>query len=129
MGLACFEFHSKMNSLGQDIVGFLKKQLQPGSDAVKNFDAFVITSDATNFSVGANLMQLLLADQDQEWDEVDLMVRAFQNMTQAIKFCPRPVVVAPFGMCLGGGAEISMHSRCGSRMRSCIWGWWRRALG
>jgi 3-hydroxyacyl-CoA dehydrogenase len=48
--------------------------------------------------------------QDQEWDEVDLAVRAFQNMTQAIKFCPRPVVAAPYGMCLGGGTEISLHA-------------------
>jgi 3-hydroxyacyl-CoA dehydrogenase len=54
-------------------------------------------------------MQLLLAVQEQEWDEIDLMVRAFQNMTQAIKFCPRPVVVAPYGMCLGGGVEIALH--------------------
>jgi 3-hydroxyacyl-CoA dehydrogenase len=109
-GIGCFEFHSKMNSLGQDIVGFLRQKLQPGSDAVKNFDGFIITSDAQNFSVGANLMQLLLGVQDQEWDEIDLMVREFQAMTQAIKFCPRPVVAAPFGMCLGGGTEISMHA-------------------
>ncbi|MGA7157251.1 MAG: 3-hydroxyacyl-CoA dehydrogenase NAD-binding domain-containing protein [Acidobacteriaceae bacterium] len=109
-GIGCFEFHSKMNSLGQDIVGFIRQKLQPGSDAVKQFDGFIITNDAQNFSVGANLMQLLLAVQDQEWDDIDLVVREFQNMTQAIKFCPRPVVSAPFGMCLGGGTEISMHS-------------------
>jgi 3-hydroxyacyl-CoA dehydrogenase len=48
--------------------------------------------------------------QDQEWDELDLVIRAFQNMTQAIKFCPRPVVVAPYGMCLGGGTEIALHA-------------------
>jgi 3-hydroxyacyl-CoA dehydrogenase len=53
-------------------------------------------------------MQLILAVQEGEWDEVDLMVRAFQRMTSAIKFCPRPVVAAPFGFCLGGGAEISL---------------------
>jgi 3-hydroxyacyl-CoA dehydrogenase len=55
-------------------------------------------------------MQLLLGVQEEEWDEVDLMVKGFQNMTQAIKFCPRPVVVAPYGMCLGGGVEISIHA-------------------
>jgi 3-hydroxyacyl-CoA dehydrogenase len=109
-GIGCFEFHSKMNSLGQDIVSFLHQKLQPGSDAVKHFDGFIITSDAQNFSVGANLMQLLLAIQDEEWDEIDLVVRGFQAMTQAIKFCPRPMVAAPFGLCLGGGTEISMHS-------------------
>jgi len=60
--------------------------------------------------VGANLMQLLLAVQEQEWDDVDAMVKGFQGMTQAVKFCPRPVVVAPYGMCLGGGVEIALHA-------------------
>ncbi|MBV9743906.1 MAG: enoyl-CoA hydratase/isomerase family protein, partial [Acidobacteriia bacterium] len=55
-------------------------------------------------------MQLLLAAQDGEWDDVDLMIRAFQCMTAAIKFCPRPVVAAPFGLCLGGGVEIALHA-------------------
>lgn len=109
-GVACFEFHSKMNSLGSDIVSFMKKHLQPGSDAVRDFKGFVIASDAQNFSVGANLMQLLLGIQDEEWDEIDWSIRDFQAMTQAIKFCPRPVVAAPFGMCLGGGTEISLHA-------------------
>ena len=109
-GIGCFEFHSKMNALGDDIVAFLLKSLRAGSDAVKNFDGFVISTDAANFSVGANLMQLLLAVQDGEWDEIELTVKQFQNMTQAVKFCSRPVVVAPAGMCLGGGTEISMHA-------------------
>jgi 3-hydroxyacyl-CoA dehydrogenase len=99
-----------MNSIGQDIVQFLMQKLDPSSDAVKNFDGFIITSDAQNFSAGANLMQLLLTIQDEEWDEIDYFVRAFQGMTQAIKFCPKPVVSAPFGLCLGGGTEISMHA-------------------
>lgn len=109
-GIGCFEFHSKMNSVGQDIVTFLTDNLKPESNAVKSFDGFVITSDAQNFSVGANLMQLLLAIQDEEWDEIDLSIRAFQAMTQAVKFSSRPVVAAPFGMCLGGGTEISLHA-------------------
>jgi 3-hydroxyacyl-CoA dehydrogenase len=109
-GVACLEFHSKMNTLGQDIVSLVTQTLKSGSDAVRDFEAFVITGDAVNFSVGANLMQLLLAVQEEEWDEVDLMVRGFQGMTQAIKFCPRPVVVAPYGMCLGGGVEVSIHA-------------------
>jgi 3-hydroxyacyl-CoA dehydrogenase len=54
-------------------------------------------------------MQLLLSAQEEEWDEVDFAVRAFQRMTAAIKFCPRPVVVAPYSFCLGGGAEIAIH--------------------
>lgn len=109
-GIGCFEFHSKMNTIGRDIVTFLQQELRAGSAAMENFDGFIITSDASNFSVGANLMQLLIAIQDEEWDEIDLMVRGFQGMTRAIKFCRRPVVVAPFGLCLGGGTEISLHA-------------------
>ena len=108
-GVAAIELHSKMNALGGDIVSLISAALNPAHDPVANFEAFVITGEGANFSVGANLMQLLLAVQEQEWDEVDLMVRGFQNMTQAIKFCPRPVVVAPYGLCLGGGAEIALH--------------------
>jgi len=108
-GVAAIELHSKMNALGDDIVSLITQALKPTSEQVTNFEAFVITGEGANFSVGANLMQLLLTIQEQEWDDVDLAVRAFQNMTQAIKFCPRPVVVAPYGMCLGGGTEIALH--------------------
>jgi 3-hydroxyacyl-CoA dehydrogenase len=109
-GVAAIELHSKMNALGDDIVNLITQTLKPSSEIVGNFEAFVITGDSANFSVGANLMQLLLGIQEEEWDEVEMAVRAFQNMTQAIKFCPRPVVVAPYGMCLGGGVEISLHA-------------------
>jgi 3-hydroxyacyl-CoA dehydrogenase len=108
-GVACIEFHSKMNSLGADIVGLILQTLKPGGPG-DNFDAFVITNDATNFSVGANLMLLLMSVQEEEWDDVDLGIRQFQGMTQAIKFSPKPVVSAPFGLCLGGGTEISLHA-------------------
>jgi 3-hydroxyacyl-CoA dehydrogenase len=108
-GIACIEFHSKMNTLGQDIVTFVQRVLRADSEAIRNFKGFVISSDAANFSVGANLMQVLLAIQDEEWDELDRSVREFQAMTQAIRFCLRPVIVAPFGMCLGGGAEVVLH--------------------
>jgi 3-hydroxyacyl-CoA dehydrogenase len=108
-GIACVEFHTKMNALGGDIVSFVRQTLHPDSEAVRNFRGFVITNDSTNFSAGANLVQLLLAAQDQEWDEIDLYIRAFQEMTQAIKFCPSPVVVAPFGLALGGGCEVTLH--------------------
>jgi 3-hydroxyacyl-CoA dehydrogenase len=108
-GVACIEFHSKMNSLGADIVSLITQTLKPGGLGEK-FDAFVITNDAVNFSVGANLMLLLMSVQEGEWDEVDLAIRQFQGMTQAIKFSPKPVVVAPFGLTLGGGTEISLHA-------------------
>ena len=99
-----------MNTLGGDIVGFVQRILKQGSEAARNFSGFVICNDAANFSVGANLMQVLLAIQDEEWDELDRYVREFQAMTQAIRFCVRPVIVAPFGMCLGGGAEVALHA-------------------
>ena len=108
-GVACIEFHSKMNSLGSDIVGLISQSLKPGGPG-DAFDAFVITNDATNFSVGANLMLLLMSVQEDEWDDVDLAIRQFQGMTQAIKFSPKPVVAAAFGLCLGGGTEISLHA-------------------
>jgi 3-hydroxyacyl-CoA dehydrogenase len=108
-GVACIEFHSKMNSLGADIVGLILQTLKPGGPG-DAFDAFVITNDATNFSVGANLMLLLMSVQEEEWDDVDLAIRQFQGMTQAIKFSPKPVVVSAFGLCLGGGTEISLHA-------------------
>jgi 3-hydroxyacyl-CoA dehydrogenase len=108
-GVGCIEFHSKMNSLGADIISLISQTLKPNGPG-DQFEAFVITNDATNFSVGANLMLLLMSAQEEEWDEVDLAVRQFQGMTQAIKFSPKPVVVAPFGMTLGGGAEITLHA-------------------
>jgi 3-hydroxyacyl-CoA dehydrogenase len=108
-GVGCIEFHSKMNSLGADIMGLILQTLKPGGPG-DHFDAFVITNDATNFSVGANLMLLLMSVQEEEWDDVDLVIRQFQAMTQAIKFSPKPLVSAPFGLCLGGGTEISLHA-------------------
>ncbi len=108
-GVGCIEFHSKMNSLGADIVSLILQTLKPGGPG-DNFDAFVITNDAQNFSVGANLMLLLMSVQEEEWDDVDLAIRQFQGMTQAIRFSPKPVVSAPFGMALGGGCEISLHA-------------------
>jgi 3-hydroxyacyl-CoA dehydrogenase len=108
-GVGCIEFHSKMNAIGGDIIQFTSQVLRSGG-AGENFDAFVISNDAPNFSVGANIMLLLMAVQDEEWDEVDAMIRQFQSMTQLIKYSPRPVVVAPFGMTLGGGCEVALHA-------------------
>jgi 3-hydroxyacyl-CoA dehydrogenase len=108
-GVACIEFHSKMNTLGGEIVSLITQTLRPGG-AGDGFEAFVISNDAANFSAGANLMLLLMSAQDEEWGEIDLAVRQFQGMTQAIKFSPKPVVIAPFGLTLGGGCEMSLHA-------------------
>jgi 3-hydroxyacyl-CoA dehydrogenase len=108
-GVGCIQFHSKMNALGADIISLILQTLKPGGPG-DAFDAFVITNDAQNFSVGANLMLLLMSVQEEEWDDVDLAIRQFQGMTQAVKFSPKPVVIAPFGLALGGGCEISLHA-------------------
>ena len=119
-GVGCIEFHSKMNAIGTDIGQLILQTLgcAKGFESLQSaaksnggdFEAFVITNDAANFSVGANLMLLLMAAQEQEWDEIDRMVRAFQSMTQAIKFSAKPVVAAPFNLTLGGGCEIALHA-------------------
>ncbi len=85
-GIGCIEFHSKMNAIGGDIVSFITQSLKPGSDTLAKFDGFVICNDSDNFSVGANVMQLLLGIQEQDWDEIDMGIKAFQKMTQTIKF-------------------------------------------
>ncbi len=109
-GIACFELHSKMNALGADTVNFLTEQLRAGSKAVRDFEGFVIATDAQNFSAGANLAQLLQMVQTGAWDQVRSMIEQFQAMTQAIKFCSRPVVAAASGLCLGGGCEVALHA-------------------
>src|SRR5207244_7781379 len=108
-GVGSIEFHSKMNAIGADIVQLIAQTLKPGGPG-DNFDAFVITNDAANFSVGANVMLLLMSIQEEEWDEVDLAIRHFQGMTQAIKFSPKPVVAAPFGLTLGDRKSTRLNS-------------------
>lgn len=109
-GIAAIELHSKKDAVGEDITRLVTQVLNPSSDAVRDFQGFIITGDGANFSVGANLLQVLLLIQEGEWEDLDFAIRAFQRMTAAIRFCPRPVVVAPFGLCLGGGTEIALHA-------------------
>jgi 3-hydroxyacyl-CoA dehydrogenase len=112
-GIGCIELHSLKNAIGGDVLALISAVLNPNSDAVRDFAGFVIAGDRENFSVGANLMQMLLIAQEGEWEELAAVIHSFQQMTAAIKFCPRPVVAAPFGLTLGGGAEICLHAaRC-----------------
>jgi 3-hydroxyacyl-CoA dehydrogenase len=106
-GVVCCEFHSKMNSIGGDIVAMMHAGIARLSS---EFDAMVIANQAPNFSVGANLMLLLISAQEGEWDDIHAAVRQFQRVNMAIKYAPGPVVAAPQGMALGGGCEISLHS-------------------
>jgi 3-hydroxyacyl-CoA dehydrogenase len=105
-GVVCCEFHSKMNAIGADLLSMVHKGLKR---LETDFDAMVIANQAVNFSVGANLMLVLVAAQEQEWDDLHLAVRQFQNANLAIKYAAKPVVVAPQGMALGGGCEVSLH--------------------
>jgi 3-hydroxyacyl-CoA dehydrogenase len=111
-GIGCIELHSLKNAIGGDVLALISAVLNPSSDAVRDFAGFVISGDRDNFSVGANLMQLLLAAQEGEWEDLAQVIHSFQQMTAAIKFCPRPVVAAPFGITFGGGAEICLHAAC-----------------
>jgi 3-hydroxyacyl-CoA dehydrogenase len=106
-GVACVEFHAKMNAIGADLIAMIHKGLKR---LETDFDAMVIANQAVNFSVGANLMLVLVAAQEQEWEELHLAVKQFQNVNLAIKYAPKPVVAAPQGMALGGGCEVSLHS-------------------
>jgi 3-hydroxyacyl-CoA dehydrogenase len=106
-GVACLEFHSKMNSIGGDTLQMLKRAL---AEVEKNFVGLVVGNQGQNFSVGANLMLVLLGAQEEDWDELDLGIRAFQQATMSLRYSPKPVVVAPFGMTFGGGCEMTLHA-------------------
>jgi 3-hydroxyacyl-CoA dehydrogenase len=105
-GVLALEFHAKMNALGGDQIQMIHAGVK---EAAANFAALVVGNDAPNFSAGANLMLLLLEAQEGNWDEIDLMIRAFQASTQALRYADVPVIVAPAGLALGGGCEIALH--------------------
>jgi len=106
-GVVCCEFHSKMNAIGGDLVAMLHAGV---GRLGQEFDAMVVANQAPNFSVGANLMLVLIGAQEGEWDDIHTAVRQFQRVNMAVKYAPGPVVAAPQGMALGGGCEISLHS-------------------
>ena len=105
-GVACLEFHSKMNSIGGDTVQMINFALD---EVERNFQGLVVGNEGGNFSAGANIMLLLMAAQEEEWDDINMMVRALQNAVMRLRYSPKPVVTAPYGLTLGGGCEIAMH--------------------
>ncbi|HEX8639368.1 MAG TPA: enoyl-CoA hydratase/isomerase family protein, partial [Pyrinomonadaceae bacterium] len=111
-GVACLEFHSKMNSLGGDTIQMLKYAVD---EVEKNHVGLVIGNQGGNFSAGANIMMILLAAQEEEWDDIDLGVRQLQKAVMRLRYSAKPVVTAPYGLTLGGGCEITMH---GDRARA-----------
>ncbi|HEY8417384.1 MAG TPA: 3-hydroxyacyl-CoA dehydrogenase NAD-binding domain-containing protein [Limnochordales bacterium] len=103
--VALVDFHSPKQAIGEDLVRMLFAAIER---VRKDFRGLVVGSHvAPNFCVGANLMLILMAAQDGEWEDIDLMVRQFQQVNMALKYLERPVVVAPYGMTLGGGAELA----------------------
>ena len=106
-GVACLEFHSKMNAIGEDIMSMI---VQSSDIVSKDFEGLVIANHGTNFSVGANLAMLLFLAQEEEWDDLDWAVKALQDALMKLKYLDKPVVAAPAGMALGGGCEICLAS-------------------
>ena len=106
-GVACLEFHSKMNSIGGDTLEMLKIAL---NEVEKNYLGLVVGNQGQNFSVGANLMLMLMEAQDENWEELDMIGRFFQSSVMSLRYSPKPVVVAPFQMVFGGGCEMVLHA-------------------
>jgi 3-hydroxyacyl-CoA dehydrogenase len=106
-GVAALVFHSKMNSIDFDITGLMMKAV----DAVqKGFQGLVIANEGGNFSAGANIKVMLEAIHAQKWGDIDRLIREFQGALQMVKFAPFPTVSCPYGLTLGGGCEVALHT-------------------
>ena len=104
-GVLCVEVHTKMNTIDDDVVNALKEGVV---EAEKNFEALVIGNDGEHFGAGANLLMIFMAAQQKEWEQVGKIIDEFQGAVQGLRYANVPVVSAPFGLTLGGGAEIVM---------------------
>jgi 3-hydroxyacyl-CoA dehydrogenase len=106
-GIVNLEFHTKMNVIGSEILESIHKSIDI---AEKNYRGLVIGNDAANFSAGANIAMMLMLAIEQEYDELDMAIRYFQNTIMRVRYSGIPVAVAPHGLTLGGGCEMTMHS-------------------
>jgi 3-hydroxyacyl-CoA dehydrogenase len=106
-GVACLEFHSKMNTIGADTIQMIRDSLK---EVGEKFEGLVIGNQSENFSAGANLMLMLFEIQDENWDDIEASVKAFQDALMTIKYFEKPVVAAPFGLTLAGGCEVCLAS-------------------
>lgn len=106
-GVLGLEFHTKMNSLGQEVVEGINTAI---SMAEKSYKGLVIGNEGANFSAGANLAMLYMFAGDRDFDEIDVMIAQFQNTMMRARYSSVPVVVAPHNMALGGGCELSLHA-------------------
>lgn len=106
-GVACFEFHTKMNALDRQLMETLQKSI---AVVARDFDALVIGNEADNFSAGANLKEILGLIQKEDFATIDSFIREFQGTLQMVKFAPFPTVACPRGLVLGGGCETTLHT-------------------
>lgn len=104
-GVACLEFHSKLNAIGGDTVAMMQAAAE---EVERHFVGLVIGNEAEHFSAGANLALILLEAQNEEWDTIDQMIRTFQAVNLRLQYLGQPVVAAPAGMTLAGGCEICL---------------------
>ncbi len=104
-GVALLEFHTKMNSVDTDIIEMMNTAVD---EVEANYEGLVIGNGSSNFSAGANLFYVLVAAQNEQWDDIEQMIKAFQDANQRMRYSSKPVVAAPTGLTLGGGAEIAM---------------------
>ena len=103
----CCEFTTKMNTMGGEVIAGVNKAIEL---AEKNYKGLVIGNEGANFSAGANLAMIFMMAIEQEYDEIDMAIRMFQNMNMRVRYSSVPVVVAPFGLTLGGGCEMTLHA-------------------
>ena len=106
-GVACVEFHTKMNALDTDIGAMIDQAM---TRVETDFEGLVIGNDAENFSAGANIFVVVMNAQAGQWDVIEQMIRGLQDLHMRMRYFPKPVVVAPAGLALGGGAEMIMHA-------------------
>lgn len=106
-GIINCEFHTKMNTIGGDVIQGVNKAIDL---AEKEYRGLVITNDGKNFSAGANIGMIFMMAVEQDYDELNMAVRTFQNTAMRLRYSSIPVVVAPFQLTLGGGCEFSMHA-------------------
>ena len=105
-GVACIEFHTKMNAIDEGIIEMLRYAVEEGQ---KQFRAIVIGNETENFSAGANVLLMLMGAQAGEWKMLDTAINGLQQANMLLKYSPIPVVIALAGRALGGGAEVVMH--------------------
>jgi 3-hydroxyacyl-CoA dehydrogenase len=106
-GVGLVEFHTKMNALDDDIFEIVNEAL---NRAETDFDGLVVGSEADNFSAGANLFMVVVGAQQGMWDTLDGAIRKLQGLNMRMRYSPKPIVVAPAGLALGGGCEVTMHA-------------------